>query len=85
MVPNDVAREVLFQAIGRLRKEARDEIDRSSRFLTRPNDTDLEDDETEDDPDREPSLAAPEVRGPDDQSRWAVCGRADLEENLGDD
>jgi hypothetical protein len=29
-------------------------------------------------------LAAPDVRGPDDQSRWAVGGRTDLEESLGD-
>src|ERR1700694_3637897 len=32
-IPTDVTPEELFQAIGRLRKEARDEIDRLIRFL----------------------------------------------------
>ena len=32
-LPTDVTPEKLFQAIGRLRKEARDEIDRLIRFL----------------------------------------------------
>lgn len=32
-LPTDVTPEQIFQAIGRLRKEARDEIDRLVRFL----------------------------------------------------
>ncbi|MDB5563753.1 MAG: hypothetical protein JWP84_319 [Tardiphaga sp.] len=44
----DVSPETLFQAIGRLRKEAADEIDRLLAFL----------DTTEPDPDLEPSLGA---------------------------
>ena len=43
-IPTDVTPEDLFQAIGRLRKEARDEIDRLVRFL----------DETENHMEREP-------------------------------
>ena len=32
-IPTDISPEQVFQAIGRLRKEARDEIDRLVRFL----------------------------------------------------
>jgi hypothetical protein len=45
-IPTDVTPEELFQAIGRLRKEARDEIDRLIRFLDKTDDyvsRDLED------------------------------------------
>jgi hypothetical protein len=68
-IPADVTREQLFQAIGRLRKEARDEIDRLIRFLDESenhmerepededDDTELEDDDpAEDDGSREPAL-----------------------------
>jgi bacterioferritin (cytochrome b1) len=37
-IPTDVTPEELFQAIGRLRKEARDEIDRLIRFLDKTDD-----------------------------------------------
>jgi hypothetical protein len=84
-VPTDVAPEVLFQAIGRLRQGARDEIDRLLSFLDATDDPDLEDDETETDADREPSLAAPDAHGPASQSHWADGDRHDLEQSLGDD
>jgi hypothetical protein len=37
------------------------------------------------DPDREPSLAAPDAHGPASQSHWADGDLRDLEEGLGDD
>jgi hypothetical protein len=37
-VPTDITPEELFQAIGRLRKDARDEIDRLIQFLDRTDD-----------------------------------------------
>jgi hypothetical protein len=49
--PTDISPEQLFQAIGRLRKEARDEIDRLLSFL----------DTTDVDPDLEPHLGFPEL------------------------
>jgi hypothetical protein len=49
-VPTDVSPEQAFQAIGRLRKEARDEIDRLIRFL----------DDTDNHMEREPDLGWPE-------------------------
>jgi hypothetical protein len=80
-VPTDVAPEVLFQAIGRLRKEARDEIDRLLSFLDATDDPDLEDDEVEEDPDHEPSLGAQEPGMYNvDQSRWEKSPRDDLED-----
>jgi hypothetical protein len=45
--PTDVTPEQLFRAIGKLRKDARDEIDRLIRFLDETDDyvmTELEDD-----------------------------------------
>jgi len=84
-VPTDVSAEDLFQAIGRLRKEAQDEIDRLLAFLDAIDDPELEDDEKEDDPDREPSLGAAGSYVPNDQSAWAAGNRDDREESLGDD
>jgi hypothetical protein len=61
-IPTDVTPEVLFQAIGRLRKEARDEVDRLIRFLDKTDDyvsRELEDDDSanhEEGGDIEPSL-----------------------------
>lgn len=58
----DISPEEVFQAIGRLRKEARDEIDRLIRFLDDTDDhmerepDDEEDDREGDDVDEEPSL-----------------------------
>src|ERR1700689_4954547 len=70
-LPIDVTPEQIFQAIGRLRKEARDEIDRLVRFLDETenhmelepedeaDDSELEeDDHTEDDGVKKPSLGA---------------------------
>jgi hypothetical protein len=50
-LPTDVTPEQLFQAIGRLRKDARDEIDRLIRFLDKTDDYVSR--ELEDDDDRE--------------------------------
>lgn len=57
----DVSPEEIFQAIGRLRKEARDEIDRLLRFLDKTDDfvsREVEDDDSdlEETADLEPSL-----------------------------
>jgi hypothetical protein len=59
-LPTDISPEEVFKAIGRLRKEARDEIDRLIRFL---DDTDNHverepDDSEEDGGDTEPSLGS---------------------------
>jgi hypothetical protein len=81
----------VFQAIGRLRKEARDEIERLLTFLDdtddhmerepedEGDDSELEeDDPAEDDGLREPSLGA--FEGHNDQAiAWASGGRRDLE------
>jgi hypothetical protein len=86
-----VTPEEAFQAIGRLRKEARAEIDRLIRFLDdtdkhmelepdgEGDDAEMEDDDpAEDDGLREPSLGSiGDVHF--DQRRWAVGDRRDLE------
>jgi hypothetical protein len=88
-----VTPEDAFQAIGRLRKEARDEIDRLIRFLDdtdnhmefepedEGDDAELEDDDpAEDDGLREPSLGSVgDVHF--DQRRWAAGDRRDLEQD----
>lgn len=87
-----VSPEEAFQAIGRLRKEARDEIDRLIRFLDETenhmerepededDDAELEDgDPAEDDGVSEPSLGSVAVNAHCDQQRWAAGGRRDLE------
>jgi hypothetical protein len=90
-LPTDVTPEKLFQAIGRLRKEARDEIDRLIQFLDdtdnhmelepegEADDAELEeDDPPEDDGLREPSLGSLGDHHPN-QERWAAGDRRDLE------
>jgi hypothetical protein len=59
----DISPEEVFQAIGRLRKEAQDEIDRLIRFFDRTDDyvlREMEDDgdDREDSADAEPSLGS---------------------------
>jgi hypothetical protein len=80
-VPTGISPEEAFQAIGRLRQEAQDEIERLLAFLDSTYDPDLEDDEVEDDQDAEPSLGATE---PGmfyvDQCRWGKSSRDDLED-----
>jgi hypothetical protein len=58
-LPTDVTPEEVFQAIGRLRKEARDEIDRLIRFLDET-DNHMEREPDDDEPveDEEPSLGS---------------------------
>jgi hypothetical protein len=64
----DVSPEEIFQAIGRLRKEAREEIDRLIRFLDESdNHMELEPEE-DDDSDDEPSLAS--LDRATDQTKW---------------
>jgi hypothetical protein len=89
----DVSPEEIFKAIGRLRKEARDEIDRLIRYLDdadnhmelepddEGDDAELEDgDPAEDDGLREPSLGSVgDVHF--DQRRWAAGDRRDLEQD----
>ncbi|SED11198.1 hypothetical protein [Bradyrhizobium erythrophlei] len=55
----DISPEQIFQAIGRLRKEARNEIDRLVRFLDKTDDYVCR--ELEDDGDAEPSLGTQEA------------------------
>src|ERR1700694_462643 len=89
--PPDVTPEKLFQAIGRLRKEARDEIDRLIRFLDdtdnhmerepddEGDDAEMEDDDpAEDDGLSEPSLGSLGDHHPN-QERWAYGNSRDIE------
>jgi hypothetical protein len=97
--PTDVTPEKLFQAIGRLRREARDEIDRLIRFLDdTDNHMELEDsiddnphdeetdDNGEDNEDADP--AEPSLGSSGDvhlnQERWAAGDRRDLEQDDGE-
>jgi hypothetical protein len=58
-LPTDVTPEEVFQAIGRLRKEARDEIDRLVRFLDdTENHMELEPEDEADDSEMEASLGS---------------------------
>jgi hypothetical protein len=59
-LPTDVTPEEVFQAIGRLRKEARDEIERLIRFL----------DDTDNHMELEPSLGWPEPTGKGDYGTY---------------
>jgi hypothetical protein len=90
-VKTPVTPEEAFQAIGRLRKEARAEIDRLIRFLDETDnhmelepedegdDSELEnDDAAEDDGTAEPSLGSLGDHHPN-QERWATGSRSDLE------
>jgi hypothetical protein len=89
-VKTDISPEQIFQAIGRLRKEARAEIDRLIRFLDETDnhmelepedegdDSELEDDDpAENDLDDEPSLGSLDHHH--SQERWAAGNRRDLE------
>jgi hypothetical protein len=66
----DISPEQFFQALGRLRREAQDEIERLLAFL----------DSTEPDPDLEPSLGSLGEHHPD-QTRWAAGDRRDIEQD----
>jgi hypothetical protein len=58
-LPTDISPEEVFQAIGRLRKEARDEIDRLIRFLDESeNHMEREPEDEDDTADAEPSLGS---------------------------
>jgi hypothetical protein len=63
-LPTDVTPEELFQAIGRLRKEARDEIERLLTFL----------DDTDNHMELEPSLGWPESSGKGDYDDYDDYG-----------
>ncbi|MCP1931782.1 hypothetical protein [Bradyrhizobium elkanii] len=89
----DISPEQIFQAIGRLRKEARDEIDRLIRFLDDTDDhmerepddegdvAELEEgDPAEDDGTAEPSLGSLDHHH--SQEVWAAGDRRDLEMDL---
>jgi hypothetical protein len=79
-----VTPEDAFQAIGRLRKEARDEIDRLIRFLDdTDNHMELEPDDEGDDADAEPSLGSLGDHHPN-QERWAAGNSRDLEQDDGE-
>jgi len=94
-VKTDIPPEEIFQAIGRLRKDAREEIDRLLRFLDETenhmelepedegDDAELEDDDPEehDDP-PEPSLGSLDQH--DNQERWAGGDRRDREVDGGE-
>ncbi|MCK1671231.1 hypothetical protein [Bradyrhizobium sp. 150] len=66
----DISPDQFFQALGRLRKEAQDEIERLLAFL----------DSTEPDPDLEPSLGSLGEHHTD-QTRWAAGDRRELEQD----
>ena len=93
-----VTPEEAFQAIGRLRKEARDEINRLVRFLDstenhmaidcEPEDEDDDAELEEDDPGEhdgtlEPSLGSVGEQHTD-QTRWGAGDRRDLEQDDGE-
>ena len=72
-LPTDISPEEVFQAIGRLRKEARDEIERLIRFL----------DESDDHMEREPDGDELDASYPETGSRLCTPGEDD--EDAGDD
>ncbi len=74
----DISPEQIFQAIGRLRKEARDEIDRLIRFLDdTDNHMELEPEDEGDDSEDEPSLGS--LDRLKDQTRWGAGATDDRE------
>jgi hypothetical protein len=92
-----VTPEEAFQAIGRLRKEARDEIDRLIRFLDETDnhmerepdgDEDEDSDPAEFDiPDEDSDPAEPSLGSLDhhlNQEQWAAGSRRDLEQDDGE-
>jgi hypothetical protein len=87
-LPTDVTPEQLFQAIGRLRMEARDEIDRLVRFLDETeNHMELEPEDEADDSEAEPSLGSFE-RVVDQSKAWQqrgeFCSGNDVEQDEAD-
>jgi len=90
-LPTDVSPEELFQAIGRLRKEAQDEIERLLAFLDSIEDCDEdaavddagcdEDTDTElDQSDEEPSLGSPIASFTQGQEMWSAGDASDREQ-----
>jgi hypothetical protein len=76
--PTDISPEQVFQAIGRLRNEARDEIDRLIRFLDNTdNHMELEPEDESDDAEFEPSLGS--LDRASNQARWAAGCADDTE------
>src|ERR1700727_658740 len=87
-LPVDVTPEQLFQAIGRLRKEARDEIDRLVRFLDETEKhIELEPEDKADDSEMEPSRGSFE-RVVDQSKAWQqrgeFCSGNDAEQDEAD-
>jgi len=71
-LPTDVSPEEVFQAIGRLRKEARDEIDRLIGFLDATDDyvsRELED-SVDDNPQSDEGEAEPSLGWTEQEARW---------------
>jgi hypothetical protein len=86
--PTDITPEQLFQAIGKLRKEARDEIDRLVRFLDETeNHMELEPEDEGDDGELEPSLGSFD-RMTDQSKAWQqrgeFCSGSDTEQDDSD-
>jgi hypothetical protein len=92
----DLSLEQLSRAIGKLRSDARDEINRLLKFIDETDnhtelepededdDAELEDsDPAEDDGLQEPSLGSLGDHHPN-QARWAAGGRRDLEQDDGE-
>jgi hypothetical protein len=85
-LPTDISPEEVFQAIGRLRKDARDEIDRLIRFLDKTDDyvcreleDSIDDNACDDDELDGPETAEDELSEPDEPSLGSLDGRADQE------
>jgi hypothetical protein len=71
-LPTDVSSEKVFQAIGRLRKEARDEVDRLISFLDKTDDymfRELED-SVDDHPHGDEGEAEPSLGWTEQEARW---------------
>jgi hypothetical protein len=85
-LPTDVSPEEVFQAIGRLRKEARDEIDRLIRFLDESdNHMAIEDCAVDDDPcdDADEGNAEPSLGWTEQEARWGKhANPADIDAEL---
>jgi hypothetical protein len=74
----DISPEQIFQGIGRLRKEARDEIDRLIRYLDETdNHMEMEPEDEADDAESEPSLGS--LDRMQNQTRWGVGNTDDCE------
>ena len=88
-LPTDITPEKLFQAIGRLRKEARDEIARLIRFLDETdNHMEREPEDEADDSETEPSLGSFD-RMADQSKAWQqtageLCFSIDAEQDDAD-